>query len=257
MVLSIIVFIYGLLLGSFINVVIIRLPSEESFFISRSKCMSCGNQLKFYDLVPVFSYLSTGGKCRYCKQKISPMYATVELYTALSALFCFHFCPSYIDAALYFSFFCMLTIVALIDLKHGIMFDSVFVFFGAVALALMFFPHSLTVKDHIIGFFVGGGLYLAVYLLARLYYGKEAFGQGDVIFLAVIGLYLGYMPALIIGFSAFYVAAIFAIIKLVRRKLSKEKPEEEFNLHSEMYFGPSMMIAAVLFCYVNLIFKFI
>ncbi len=255
MVLSLIVFIYGLLIGSFINVVIIRLPNDEDIFVSRSKCMSCGNTLRYYDLVPVFSFLFNRGKCRYCDSKISFMYMTVELYTAITAVFLYNYTPTFIDAILYFSLFCMITIVSFIDYKHGVMFDSVFIFFAGVAAILMFFNHSLTIKDHLLGLIVGATFYGLVYLLAKLYYKKEAFGQGDVILLGVIGLYLGWKAAVIIGFAAFYVAAIILIARMVKDKIKNK--EDNITMKSEMYFGPSVGVATLLFCVVNLIYHFI
>ncbi len=255
MVPSLIVFIYGLLIGSFINVVIIRLPNDEDIFVSRSKCMTCGNTLRYYDLVPVFSFLFNKGKCRYCGSKISFMYMTVELYTAISALFAYNFTPTYIDAILYFSLFCMITIVSFIDYKHGVMFDSIFVFFAAIVALLMFFNHSMSFKDHLLGLTVGAVFYALIYILARLYYKKEAFGQGDVILLGVIGLYLGWKAAIIIGFAAFYVAAIILIARIIKDKINKK--DDNISMKSEMYFGPSVGIATLVFCVVNLIYHFI
>ena len=77
------VFILGSVIGSFLNVVILRTPLKQSIVVNRSHCMTCGNQLKNIDLIPIFSYIFLGGKCRFCKSRISPRYWIVELLTAL------------------------------------------------------------------------------------------------------------------------------------------------------------------------------
>ena len=86
-----VLFVYAIIVGSFLNVCILRVPLKETIVSKRSHCMSCGHQLAWYDLFPLFSYLFLGGKCRYCKQKISPQYPIVEFINGIMAVLCFLF----------------------------------------------------------------------------------------------------------------------------------------------------------------------
>src|ERR1035437_5647474 len=157
LILTIIFFVFGLIIGSFLNVVILRLNTQKSLG-GRSACMSCMNKLSWYELIPVFSYLGLRGRCRNCKTKISIQYPLVELATGLifgllflkfqDVFFLDTFSFSFTYA--YYAFmFSLLVVVATYDLKHKIIPDSLSMAFGILAfLGLFFFSNS-----NFLGFF--------------------------------------------------------------------------------------------------------
>jgi len=99
--LYIVVFVYGITIGSFLNVLIYRIPKKENIAIVRSHCMKCGYQLKWYDLVPLFSWLTLGGRCRKCKEKISVQYPLIEALNGVLYMIVFYYYGLSIDSLLY------------------------------------------------------------------------------------------------------------------------------------------------------------
>ncbi len=121
---TILIFIYGLLIGSFLNVCIYRIPREESIIFPSSHCPNCGTSLKWYDLVPVLSYIFQKGKCRYCGGEISQQYPIVELLNAIMYLFIYLQFGFTLEFLFYAIIFSILIIITVIDLQHMIIPDS-------------------------------------------------------------------------------------------------------------------------------------
>lgn len=115
--LYIIIFLYGIVIGSFLNVCIYRIPKQENIVKIRSHCMNCGYQLKWYDLVPVFSYLCLGGKCRSCKQKISVQYPLIELLNGVFYCIVFAVYGISVEALLYALLASALITLSVIDFR--------------------------------------------------------------------------------------------------------------------------------------------
>lgn len=230
-----IVFLYGIVLGSFYNVIIYRLPLDMSIAKGRSMCTSCNTTLKAIDLVPVFSWLALRGKCRYCGSKISLRYPLVELATGVLFLIAYWSFGFGWALVLYCSFYSMLLITALIDMDHMIICDYVLYGFSLISLVCMVWL-KYPWKDHLFGFGLGFGFYLLIYLVARAVYKREAFGFGDVMLMGAIGMVLGFRDTLITSILSFYIAIIvIALLKIFGKR---------FQLRQEIPFGPYICMAA-------------
>jgi len=190
---------FGLIIGSFLNVVAYRLPRGESLVKPRSRCTSCGEEVRAYDNVPVLSWLLLRGRCRHCGHRISARYPAVELLTA--ALFAAVVVVRGADArlALELPFAAMLVAVADIDLEHRIVPNKILLPLAVWGLAggAVLRPHDL---PELLG--AGGGAF-AFFLLAALVH-PAGMGMGDVKLAGVMGLFLGasVIPALLLAFLA-------------------------------------------------------
>ena len=206
---AIIVFIFGAMIGSFLNVVIYRIPKGESIVFPSSKCQSCQTSLKWYHNIPIFSWVFLGGKCAFCKEKISAQYPIVEFITGI------------IFVALYFKLglvwylpfiaasFAALLALVMIDFKYMAVPDNVN--FAALVFALVQ-PEFLSALMY--AAIAAGGLYL-IGLLSSLLARKEAMGGADVIVAGTMGALLGFPNF----FVALFLSALLAMIPaLLNRK---------------------------------------
>src|SRR4030065_2890023 len=203
--------IFGALVGSFLNVCICRLPEEESIIWPGSHCPHCKNPIKFYDHIPLVSYILLKGKCRHCKNTISFQYFLIEGITALSSLFLFmKFGPS-LSYLFYFAFVAALTVMTVIDLYHQIIPDVISLpGIGVGLLASLLIP-QLTFLNSLIGILLGGG---SLFLVATLYqwlFKREGMGGGDVKLLAMIGAFLGWKAVLITIILGSFIGSIIGI----------------------------------------------
>lgn len=210
--LYIIVFLYGIVIGSFLNVCIYRLPQKENIVKIRSHCMSCGYQLKWYDLVPLFSYLCLGGKCRKCKRKISFQYPAVELLNGV--LYCmvfaeYGFC---MESLLYALLVSALITLSVIDFRTYEIPVGINLFILALGLIRVTTDDSNWLS-YAVGFILVSGFLYIVYLIT----GGRGIGGGDIKLMAVCGLLLGWKLILL----SFVLGCIIgSIIHLIRMKVS-------------------------------------
>lgn len=238
------VFLAGCALGSFYNVLIDRLPNDQDVLKERSKCTFCGTVLQWKDLIPIFSYIFLRGRCRYCKEKLSPQYLISELSVGalfLLAFFLFIEVFSVPTLILRLALWSMLFITAVMDFKYSIIMDQIlipFTLIGVVTQLIVgkqYFTIDLdgtkiefVTRDPwqmLYGALAGLVFYGIVYLTARLIYKKEAFGFGDVLLLGAIGTFMGLSKTIITGFLAFYLAVVFMLIfKLVKKGSLKDRP---------------------------------
>jgi leader peptidase (prepilin peptidase)/N-methyltransferase len=194
-----VIFLFGLSVGSFLNVVIYRLPRGKSAIAGRSRCPACGRPLGWKDLIPLLSYLLLRGRCRYCRASISPRYPAVELLTAVlfTALFYrYGFSP----ALGKYLFLCSLLVAAsFIDLEHYLIPDRlVFAgFLGGIPLGLL--AGDVGIKSAFLGAALAGGFFLLVVVIS-----KGGMGGGDVKLAGMTGLFLGWPLA-----APFLLATIF------------------------------------------------
>lgn len=228
----IIVFIYGAIFGSFFNVVILRLPKKESLIHHSSHCPNCMEPIKAYDLIPIFSYIFLGGKCRNCKQRISLRYPIIELITALCFTLVFYrFGFSYYSIIGLF-LTSILIIVAMIDIDTMEIYDRFHILLLVLALVILFIT-PLPFMEHLIGFFV---ISVPFYIIAYL---TGGIGGGDIKLIAIAGLLLGYKATLV----AFFIASILGGSMAVYLLLTKQKDRK-----SLIAFGPYLCIG-VYFAY--------
>ena len=223
----VLIFIFGLIIGSFLNVCIYRMPRNESIVFPGSRCASCKKPIKWRDNIPLLSYVLLMGKCRSCKAGISPRYFFVELISAVSFLTLFmNFSFSYIFwiySLLAFS----LIVVTFIDLEFQLIPDSISLIgiFIGIALSVIFpglqsaFTRKAAFLNSISGALAGGGLIYLTGVLGQLAFKKESMGGGDVKLMAMLGAFLGWKMAILIFFLApFFGAPVGIYIKFIKKE---------------------------------------
>lgn len=210
--LYIIIFLYGIVIGSFLNVCIYRIPKQENIVKIRSHCMNCGYQLRWYDLIPVFSYLCLRGRCRSCKQKISVQYPLIELLNG--ALYCIVFAVYGIsvEALLYALLASALITLSVIDFRTYEIPVGINIFILALGLIRVATDYTHW-SDYAVGFLLVSGFLYLVHLVTR----GRGIGGGDIKLMAVSGLLLGWKQILL----AFVMGCIIgSIIHIARMKIS-------------------------------------
>jgi leader peptidase (prepilin peptidase) / N-methyltransferase len=235
---KVIAFIFGSVVGSFLNVCIHRMPLGESVVWPRSHCPKCKHRIPGYDNIPFISFLLLGGKCRFCKQRISLKYPLVELLTAVMfVLFYMRFGLTY-NCILYILFACGLIIATFVDIEHRIIPDEISiggVIIGFILTSVKGFnlhPFSFNARpmlSSLLGIIIGGGvIYLTGFIFDIVYFKllkkppiqgeTESMGGGDVKLLAAIGAFLGWRRALLTFFLAPFMGAIIGVINLIAKK---------------------------------------
>ncbi|MBI2399709.1 MAG: prepilin peptidase [Deltaproteobacteria bacterium] len=207
-ILIIIPFLFGAVVGSFLNVCIYRLPLGMSIVTPPSSCPNCGSRVPFYLNVPILSYLVLAGKCSSCKVSFSARYPAVEALTGLMAVFTFmKFGPS-TDALIYFSFISALIVITFIDLDLQIIPDVISLPGIVLGFAASFVLFDLTVLESAIGLIVGGGILFLIAFGYHLITGHEGMGGGDIKLLAMIGAFLGWKGVLLTLLLSSFTGAI-------------------------------------------------
>ena len=221
------VFVFGLMVGSFLNVCIWRLPAEEQIVRGRSHCRKCGKMIAWYDNIPLASWAALGGKCRHCRQAISWSYPAVELATGLLfAAVVARFQLSW-AALVYCALMAALVVLTVIDLKEMILPDEITVPGIPVAIALSFLVPCLHLAAGrwqgllmgLAGAATGAGVLLAIRALGTWFFKKEAMGLGDVKLMAMVGALIGPWKALLVDFIlAPVLGSLVGIVVLVRQR---------------------------------------
>jgi leader peptidase (prepilin peptidase) / N-methyltransferase len=225
-------FIIGLLIGSFLNVVGLRLPQGKSIITPRSACTSCKRTLSAVDLIPVLSFLLFKGKCRHCSEKISSIYPFIELSTGLLfayATYSIGFTWELVVALLLISLG-MVTIVT--DLSYMLIPNKILLFFTIVIIPIRILTPLDPWWDAIIGAVVGFSLLYFVAVIS-----KGGMGGGDVKLFAVLGVFLGLKGILLTFFLSTLIGAIFGILGLISGKIKRKQA---------IPFGPYIIIAALI-----------
>ncbi|MBW9155215.1 prepilin peptidase [Clostridium tagluense] len=233
------IFILGLLIGSFLNVCIYRIPRGESIAYPPSHCTSCGSNIKSYDLIPVISWIFLSGKCRGCGQKISIRYALVELATAILFLLTYFQYGVSIFILRYLILIPFLIVIAMIDYDTMEVYTTttwVAIAMGIVLLGVNFYLGQ-AVATYLYGALFGAGFIIIIILLSKLIIGTEGMGWGDAEICGLCGLFLGFKLTLIMMFFSFIIGGIVGIYLLRFKKK---------NGRSEMPFGPSIIMATFL-----------
>lgn len=243
------VIFFALAIGSFLNVLIYRLPRDVNFWGARSICPGCNNQLRWYHNIPLFSYLFLRGRCSFCKEKISIKYPLVELSNvALYLLFYLQNGFTY-EFVVYSLISSALLVVFFIDLEFMIIPDSITISGLVVGLAVSFLPQGIGIIDSIIGVLVGGGSLYLVALLGELLFKKESMGGGDIKLTAMLGSFLGWQKMLFIFLSSACIGLVFSIVIMIFSKKLRET--------RAIPFGPYLAMAAILsITYGNQIIEF-
>ncbi|WP_160721989.1 prepilin peptidase [Bacillus sp. USDA818B3_A] len=217
--LSLLLFIYGITLGSFFNVVGLRVPISKSIVVPRSACPNCGHQLKVYELIPVISYLLQKGKCRGCKSRISPIYPTFELLTGLlfmTAPLIIGWSGELVVALTLISLFMIITVS---DIHYMIIPDKILIWFAGFFLLERIIWPLTPWWDSLLGSVSGFALLLMIALVS-----KGGMGFGDVKLYALLGFVLGFKLVLISFFVSTLYGAVIGILALLFRIVKRRQP---------------------------------
>lgn len=215
--LHIISVIFGAIVGSFLNVCIFRLPNKESIIWPGSHCPHCKKPIKFYDNIPIISYLLLRGKCRQCHGSISFQYPLVEGITALSSLLLIMKFGLSLSYLIYFLFVAALIVVTVIDLYHQIIPDVISLPGIGAGLLASLTVSQITFTNSLLGILLGGG---SLFLIATVYqwlFKREGMGGGDVKLLAMIGAFLGWKAVILTILLGSLVGSIIGIILMVSK----------------------------------------
>ena len=220
------IFAFGTCIGSFLNVCIYRLPLSQSVINPPSHCPSCKSPIKWYDNIPLLSYIILKGRCRKCKVRISFRYFLVELITGLAFVLFFRLYGPVSLTLIYLTLVCGLIIATFIDFEHQIIPDEITL--GGLALGLIIsfiYPplhgkisHFKALLDSGLGVLVGGGSLYLTGLLGTFIFKKEAMGGGDVKLLAMLGAFLGWRLVVVTFFVSPILGSIVGIILKIKDK---------------------------------------
>jgi len=242
------VFILGLCLGSFANVLIYRIPRNLSIFKPRSFCPKCKNPIKWYHNIPVISFILLFGKCKYCGSKISIQYPVVETLTAILLTCLWAKSKDKTFFVIYSVFVFYLIVISFIDLEHKIIPDVLS--FSLIIIGMLLSPFNSYISDRlttrilysISGLFIGLTIFFLISYLGKKIFKKEALGEGDIKFALGLGVFLGpykFFLSLFIGSLA------GTFLSLVLIYILKKKTWGEY-----LPFGPFLSFGALISLFV-------
>lgn len=237
---EIIVFVFGLCIGSFMNVCIYRVPVSKSIVHPGSMCPKCGNVIRFYDNIPVLSYLWLKGRCRNCNESISIRYPLVEIISGLFSLCVFLIFGLSLEGIIYYVFISTLLVITFIDIDHQIIPDTISIPGIPAGFIASFVLPSLTYLDSLLGILAGGVSLFLVSWIYELIKGKSGMGGGDIKLLAMIGAFIGWKGVLFTIFISSAVGTLTGIIIMLRTQK---------GLKLAVPFGPFLSIGAVIYIF--------
>ena len=242
MLLSLIVFSFflGSIIGSFLNVCIYRIPAGESIVSPSSRCPHCHAPIRWYQNVPMLSYLLLGGKCASCRTRISPRYPLVEALTGLLFVLVFYHFGLQGATLVYWLFAAALVTITFIDLDHQIIPDVISLPGIVVGFLCSFAVPWLSWTDSLLGILAGGGSLYLVAVGYELLTKKEGMGGGDIKLLAMIGAFLGWKAILPIVFISSFMGSLVGVpVMLIKQADSK----------LAIPFGPFLAAAALFYLF--------
>lgn len=229
-ILTFIAFIIGSIIGSFINVVIYRFPKGKSIVNPPSACPSCGNRLKWFDMIPILSYIFLKGRCRYCRTKISIIYPIVEILTGLTYMFVYAKFGFSLYAIKFIIFLTLIIAVSFIDLREGVVPDAIVLPGCGVAILFSLFEGKQIFLQSLLGLTFLGIIFLIIIILSR-----GGMGEGDITLGAMIGAFVGFKFSIVVFVLSFVLGAIFGVTAMLfLRKKGKDA----------IPFGPYLGIAS-------------
>jgi len=258
------VFLFAICIGSFLNVVILRLPERQSLVTPPSHCPKCNYRLRWFDNIPLLSYVMLGGKCRKCREPISVQYPLIELMTGVLGLACYmHF--GLTPAMIVFFIFCaILLAVTFIDIPYQIIPNSISIPGIIIGVTASFFVPEMRWQDSVIGAVAG---FLIIFLTAYGYWfltKREGIGMGDAKLLALLGAFLGWqaIPFIMIassiqGLLFFFLGLAFGLVKKAPplpdpdEELQPAPPDgQEISVrHAAIPFGPFLALSGLEFLF--------
>ena len=233
----VLIFVLGLIVGSFSNVCIYRIPRNESIVYPASHCPKCRTTIRPIDNIPLLSYILLKGRCRNCKSKISIQYPVVEFLTGFIYLIIYLIYGLSIQTLIYIILSSALIIIAFIDLNEQIVPDIISLPGIAIGFIISFFVPYISFVNSALGILAGGGIILIIGLAGSVIFKKEAMGGGDVKLAAMIGAFLGWRYIIISLFFGFFLGALAGIFLV----LSKIKSREDM-----VPFGPFIVLGSLI-----------
>ena len=240
MLLNYFVFIFGAVVGSFLNVCIFRLPAKTSIIKPLSQCPHCHHPIRFYDNIPIISFIVLRGKCRDCDGKISWRYPLVELITAVLSLLLFLQFGLTLRFLIFFIFTAVLIVITFIDLDHQIIPDVLTLPGIPIFFLLAIFVVKIPWLEALIGLLIGGGVLFAIAFVYELLTKREGMGGGDIKLLAMIGGFLGWKSLIFILLFSSFSGAIVGITAMIIKKQ---------DMKYAVPFGPFLSAAAVAYLF--------
>jgi len=232
-------FVFGAVIGSFLNVVILRLPdADKSVVFPASHCPKCSSPLHWYENIPILSYLFLRGKCGHCGVSISMQYPVVELMTGLLAAALFHQFGLSAATLGFFVFAAALVVIIFIDIHHQIIPDVISLPGIVLGFIFSFINPLVTWQESLIGLLVGGGILYVIALLYIVIRKADGMGGGDIKLLAMIGAWLGWKSLFFVIFAASLTGSIIGIIAMRSQKKGGA---------TRIAFGPFLSLGAL--CY--------
>lgn len=245
MIMYIITFIFGLIVGSFLNVCIYRIPRKISVILPSSRCPSCNTPIKAWDNIPIFSYFLLGGRCRFCKTKISLRYPFIEFLNGLFYVFVVWKFGIGWHTLIYFAFLSSLIVITFIDVDFQIIPDIItipWIPFGILAGSFLlpdpFLQYSiLGFKKSVLGASSGFLIFYLIALSGYTIFKKEALGGGDIKMMAMVGAVSGWKGVLFTTFFGSLAGTVIGIILILLRGNPKD---------TKISFGPFLAFGAVI-----------
>ncbi len=224
--------IYGLLIGSFLNVCIYRIPSGISIVKPPSSCGSCGHKLNFTDMIPVINYIVNKGKCRYCGSHYSAQYPLIELLNGLLYVLVYIKFGLTLNSVLYCIIISLLITISIIDLGHKIIPDGLNI--TGLIIGIIYTIINKGVINSFIGALTGLGLFLLIAFITN------AMGGGDIKLMAVLGFIFGIKGVLFITLFSFVLGAFISVILIILKIKSRK---------DEIPFGPFISLSALIYIF--------
>ncbi|MBI2027829.1 MAG: prepilin peptidase [Deltaproteobacteria bacterium] len=235
-----IILVLGLLLGSFLNVCITRLPQKKSLWWPRSYCDSCHKTLSPIDLIPVLSFLIQKGHCRYCKTHIPVLYPIIEVLTASLLFFLYLQFDFSLEFLVHVYLVCVLIVLSFIDLKHYILPDVITLPSIVVGLIISIFTPHLAFRVSLLGLIFGGGILYAMGWVYHTLTKREGMGGGDIKLMAMLGAFLGVQAVFFILFVSCFLGSVWGGVCVLFKKSTRLTP---------IPFGPFIALATLVYIF--------
>lgn len=229
---GVLVFATGSLLGSFLNVVIYRIPREKSIAFPGSKCPKCNTPIAWYDNIPVVSWVLLGAKCRYCKEPISIRYPSVELITAILFLLAFMTLGANWNWFFIAYFICLMVVITWIDIDHMLILDNIT--YPGILIGFLYNFIKGDIIQSLIGAFLGFLFFYMITKISLIVLKKEGMGMGDVVLATLLGSWLGLNSLIGTVFLSFVIGSLVGIFLLIKNRKSEYFP-----------FGPALAFSAL------------
>lgn len=251
----VLVFIFGTIIGSFLNVVIYRYNSGMSPLKGRSQCFACGEELSWYELIPIVSFIIQRARCAKCSVRLSWQYPVVEIISGMIFVVIYALGKTLPETTYLLAVFSVLLVIAVYDLRHKIIPDGLVVFFAVLSLVWFLWMTGFPRAIHFPYYWtlIAGPLLFSPFWALWLVSRGRWLGLGDGKLALGIGWFLGASQGASAIMLAFWIGAAFALMGLAIQKITRRGREERLSMQSEIPFGPFLILGVfiVYFTHIN------